>query len=202
MRLSGVMARRLAGLTALLAILQAWPAAAQQPPVPSTSPAISTSSAAGNGTPQSQPATTNDKQSSPQTGAVPTAESLQRIKRALAKPPTVRIDGQQLRFYAEVVAKMPSFADFITPGEDLKNGPVKGAGMTHQEFVNMVTPQLVNSSAGITGLETLQFALTNWAAQSLIRKAMSEFREARSEAEVRAIRERIDKELAALRGGG
>jgi hypothetical protein len=193
------MARRLAGLTALLAILHAWPAAAQQAPPASTSPTVSTPSAAGSGSPQSQSAVTNDKQSSPQPGAVPSAENLQRIQTALAKPPTVRIDGQQLRFYAEVVAKMPTFADFIGSGEDLKSGPVKGAGMTHQEFVNMVTPQLVNSSAGITGIETLQFALTNWAAQSLIRKAMSEFREARSEAEVRAIRERIDKELAALR---
>lgn len=185
MRLSRVMARRLAGLMALLATLYAWPAAAQQQPTTPTTTA---------------PATTSQASSS--TAAVPSAENLQRIKTALAKPVTVRLDGPQLRFYAEVVAKMPTFADFIYSGDDLRNGPVKGAGMTHQEFMNMVTPQLINSSAGITAMETLQGALVNWAAQSLIRKAMSAYREAHSEAEVRAIRQQIDKELAALRGGG
>jgi len=186
------MARRLAGLTALLALLCllcAWPAAAQQPP-----PASSGS--------QLQSASTSEPKPSSSAAPVPTAENLQRIKTALSKPVIVRVDGQQLRFYAEVVAKLPTFANFIGPDDDLRNGPVKGAGMTHQEFVNMVTPQLVNSSAGITAIESLQFALTNWAAQTLVRKAMSAFREAHSESEIRAIREQIDKELAALRGGG
>jgi len=188
MRLSGVMARRLAGLMALLVLLHAWPAAAQQPPT--------------SGSSQSPSSATSDQTSSSPALPVPSAANLQRIKTALTKPPIVRVDGQQLRFYAEVVAKLPTFANFIGPDDDLRNGPVKGAGMTHQEFVNMVTPQLVNSSAGITAMESLQFALTNWAAQALVRKAMSAFREAHSESEIRAIREQIDKELAALRGGG
>jgi hypothetical protein len=191
------MTRQLAGPAALLVLLNllaAGPAAAQQRPA-------ATSTAAGASPSQTQSAT-SDKQPASPNAPTPSPENLQRIKTALAKPPTVRVDGQQLRFYAEVVAKLPSFADFIAPGEDLRNGPVKGAGMTHAEFVQMVTPQLVNSSAGITAMESLQGALVNWAGQALIRKAMSAFREAHSEAEVRAVREQIDKELAALRGGG
>jgi hypothetical protein len=48
----------------------------------------------------------------------------------------------------------------------------------------------------------LQFALTNIAAQALIRNAIRDIRNAKTEAEVREIRARIDRELQALKGGG
>jgi hypothetical protein len=70
--------------------------------------------------------------------------------------------------------------------------------MSHQEFVNMVTPKELHSSAGITATESLQFALTNWLGQSLIKKALADIQQAQSEREVEAIRARITQELAAL----
>ena len=72
--------------------------------------------------------------------------------------------------------------------------------MTHQEYLTLVTPKEVYSAAGIQPKEVLQFAVTNYLAQALIRKAMTEIRDAKNDDEIKAIRERINKELAALMG--
>jgi hypothetical protein len=126
---------------------------------------------------------------------------LTRIRTVLDRNPNTKISETQLRFYLEVIAKRPTFKEFLG-SYDLINGPVKGAQMTHQEFLDMVTPRLLHSSAGFTGTETLQVALTNWAAMSVIKKAVNALRNARDDGEVRAIRAQIDRELTALRGGG
>jgi hypothetical protein len=63
----------------------------------------------------------------------------------------------------------------------------------------MVTPKEMNSSVGITAMETLQFAFTNWLGQSLVKKAIEDLRNAKSEHEIQEIRDRIDRELASLR---
>ncbi len=115
----------------------------------------------------------------------------------------MKLDEQQLRFYLLVQQSAPKFTDFIG-NYDLKNGPTKGgAAMTHQEFINMVTPKELNELFGATSSSSFamfQAAVMNAAAQSLIKKAVEEIRAARNEHEVQAIRERIDKELAALLG--
>jgi hypothetical protein len=153
-------------------------------------------------TPPQVPPAQTPSQTQPVTPAAPTidAAELDKIKEALAQSPPLNLDGRQLRFYVLVYAKQPRFADFVGKF-DLKNGPVPRAGMTHQDFLNLVTPkELYASSGGITPFESLQFAITNWAAQAIIKRGLQEIRDARSEREVQAIRERIDKELAALIG--
>ena len=85
---------------------------------------------------------------------------------------------------------------------DLKNGPVARAPMRHSEYLNMVTPQELYGSGGITALELLQGAVVNALGHWLVRKAMNDLGKAENEREVQEIRERIDRELAALRGGG
>ena len=72
--------------------------------------------------------------------------------------------------------------------------------MTHQDFLNHVTPRDFYGSAGIKATELLQFSIVNWLGQSLAKKAIESFRNARDESELRAIRARIEQELAALRG--
>jgi hypothetical protein len=127
---------------------------------------------------------------------------LGRLKNALEKPALVRIDPQQLRYYMRVLGKQTTFAEFAK-GYDWKNGPTKGGNpMTHQEVRAMVTPKYMYSAAGIKPIEMLQFALTNWAGQALIKKALNDISNARDEREIREIRARIDRELAALKGGG
>ena len=121
-----------------------------------------------------------------------------RIRRAVSAAPAVNLDERQIAFYVEILAKQPRFADFAK-GYDFMNGPTKrGNPMTHQEFVDMVTPKIMNSSAGITALDTLQFAFTNWLGQALIKKALDDVRQAKTEAELQTIRERINRELEAI----
>jgi hypothetical protein len=126
-----------------------------------------------------------------------------RVKQQIEQQPAVKLDEQQLRFYVLILAKEPKFQDFVG-SYDLKNGPTRGgAPMTHQEFMNMVTPHELNELFGATSGSSFalaQAAAMNVAAQSLISKAVQEIRQAHNEREVQSIRERIDKELAALLG--
>jgi hypothetical protein len=155
---------------------------------------------------QDQTASSSQQQSAQPANPPPTAAQaaadLERVKAQLNRAPVLKLDDNQLRFYVEVIGKQPSIADVIG-SYDLINGPTRrGAPMTHQEFLNMVTPQEFYGSQGIKSYELLQFALTNWLGQQIIKKAIEDLRNAKSDREVAEIRARIDRELAALKGGG
>jgi hypothetical protein len=137
-----------------------------------------------------------------QTPPAQTPQQLERIKAALARPNTLILTDSQVRFYVEVVEKWPSVEEMFR-GVDLINGPTKrGAPMTHNEYLRMVTPREMVSTAGIKPGEMLQFAVTNWIGQMLVRKALEEIKNARDANEIQKIRDRIDRELAALIGRG
>jgi hypothetical protein len=130
----------------------------------------------------------------------PTPAQVARIQRALDQPQGLKLDERQLRFYLEIVQRLPTFAEY-SRGYDFLHGPTTGGNpMSHQEFVRMVTPKEMYSAAGITANEQVQFALTNYVGQALIRKALEELKQARDANQVQAIRERIDRELDALTG--
>ncbi|ODS58633.1 MAG: hypothetical protein ABS36_03640 [Acidobacteria bacterium SCN 69-37] len=142
------------------------------------------------------PATDSDQ---PAVTVPVTPGDMARIRKALDADPAVRIDDDQLRFYMQILVKRPTFAEFIK-GYDFKNGPTRrGNPMTHNEFLAMVTPKELQSSVGITARETLEFALTNWLGQTLVKRAFEEIQQAKSEREIQEIRDRIDRELAALK---
>jgi hypothetical protein len=172
--------------------LAAAPAAAlaQSPAVPAQTPAA----------PQ-EPTATPAPADPAKPPLVPERE-LERIKRALSRSPVVKVDDEGFRFYVEIVARQPTFAEYAK-GYDFMNGPTRrGNPMTHQEFLKMVTPRDFYSSAGIKPTEVLQMAVTNWLGQALIRKAVEEMLRARNDRERDEIRARIDRELAALTAGG
>lgn len=128
-----------------------------------------------------------------------TPGDLARIRQALESSPNLKIDNSQLRFYVQILAAERSFADYVK-GYDLLNGPTKGGNpMTHKEFLSLVTPREFYSSGGITAWEQLQFALTNYLGQSVVKKAITELQRAKDEREVDEIRDRIERELSALR---
>jgi hypothetical protein len=140
----------------------------------------------------------------PAAGDLP-AQNLDRIKKGLRREKKLTLDENQLRFYVQVLAKLPSIEELI--GDyDLMNGPTRGgAPMTHSEYLAMVTPREMYGSAGIKPAELLQFALVNWLGQAFVKKIVQDLQNARTEREIREIRDRIDRELAALkgrRGGG
>jgi len=128
-----------------------------------------------------------------------TDADLARIRRALEAEPAVRINDEQLRFYMQILVRKPTFAEFAK-GYDFKAGATRGGNpMTHNEFLAMVTPREMQSQVGITAPETLTIALTNWMAQTLVKWAFQDLQEAKDEREVQEIRDRIERELAALR---
>ena len=128
--------------------------------------------------------------------------NLERIREAVTRPPEIKITDGQLRIYVEVIAKWPRF-DQLVKGYDLMNGPVaRGNPMSHAEFLSMVTPRELHSSGGIKPTEILTMALVNWAGKAVISRGLEAISNAKSQREIDEIRARIDRELAALRGGG
>lgn len=125
---------------------------------------------------------------------------LRRIKSGLETPVLVRVEDGKIRFFAETVAPSgPTFKE-LTVNFDLRAGPVPGAGMTHNDFLSMVTPKNLYGSGGIKPLETLEWGLVNHLGWWAIRKLYKELNETVDERRKQAIRDQIDRELAALRG--
>jgi len=125
--------------------------------------------------------------------------NLERIKSVLSHDPALKIDQNKLMFYIQVVAKFPTFREFIGDYDLMKGATRGGNPMTHAEFVNMVTPRDLYGSGGIQATEMLQFALVNWLGHVLAKKVADSISNSRDEAQIRQIREQIDRELAALR---
>jgi hypothetical protein len=127
---------------------------------------------------------------------------LGRIREGLQQPVHAKkfADGR-LRFFAQTDEKAVSF-EALTFGFNLFHGPVPGAGMTHQDFLNQVTPKYINSSGGIRAIESLEWGLVNYAAIWTVKRLYKELSEAKTSLRKRQIQDQIDRELAALKGGG
>jgi|SRR5579864_4658472 len=163
--------------------------------------AIAVARTAGAQTPPPDPKTTPPGQGTPVTGQVSAEPTLpvdvDKIRAAIEKPQPVHINDQHLRFYLEVRPAPVTFMRWVG-SFDLMKGPVAGSAVTGTDLANMMTPREMYSSAGITATDMLQFAATNFAAQSLIRRAVDEIRNAKDQKQVAEIQARIDHELAAL----
>ena len=126
--------------------------------------------------------------------------SLDRIRKGLINDSKLKLElptrDDIPRYYMEVKAT-PDFSAYLE-GFDLNFGPVPGAGMTHQEFMQMVTPKDLYSQAGFGGLDVLTANLSFAAIMYLATKAFNAMREAKSEREMQQIRDEIQRELAEL----
>jgi hypothetical protein len=122
--------------------------------------------------------------------------SLDRIQRALSTKPAIELKEQHPVFRLEVFGRKPTIEDVL--GEKFWIGPTPYGGMTHQEFLDMVTPKLAQPYAGFTGgyllAETALTLAESWALKSAIRK----FRTAISDHEREAARKEVLDALAAL----
>jgi len=122
--------------------------------------------------------------------------SVERIQRALEAPPAISLKAQHPVFRLEVFGRKPTLEDVL--GEKFWLGPTPYGGMTHQEFMNMVTPKQFQPYAGFTGKYLLaETALTlaqTWALKAAIRK----FQDAKEEHEREAARKEVLDALAEL----
>ena len=147
--------------------------------------------------PKPPPATTTQTKPPAQATPPPLPVDVDAIRQALNRPRPIHLDDQRLKFYLEVHPPEVSFMALVG-SFDLMKGPVAGATITSRDIDRMVTPREMYGSAGITATDLLQFAATNYAAQTLIRRAAEEIRQAKNQKEIDDIRARIDRELAAL----
>jgi hypothetical protein len=123
--------------------------------------------------------------------------SVDRIQRALSAPkPTVEFKEQHPVFRLEVFGKKPTLEDIL--GEKFWIGPTPYGGMTHQEFLDMVTPKLAQPYAGFTGKYLLAEVGLTLAEQWALKQAIMKFRDAKEEREREAARKEVMDALAAL----
>jgi len=123
--------------------------------------------------------------------------SLARIQRALARPPAVKLEGLgKPVFRVEVFGKKPTIEDILGP--DYLKGPVAYGGMTHQEFLNMVTPKDVQGYAAFSNKEAMTVTATSLALQWALLKAIDKYETAKQEREREAARKEVQDALADL----
>jgi len=156
--------------------------------------------------PQTPPvsATTSQKASDPptsdgSTGALPV--SLDRIRDKLSNPPTIKIEQQPFVFRVEVLGRKLSIEDILGP--DYLKGPMPAmaGGMTHQEFLDLVTPKDVQGYAAFNNREAATVAATSFAfalAVQAVEKAMHKYAEAKKEREREAARKEVQEALEEL----
>ena len=150
--------------------------ASQQPAAPA---ATATSSQA------EQPATASD---------LPV--SLDRIQRALSAPAAIDLKEQHPVFRLEVIGRKPTLEDIL--GERFWIGPTPYGGMTHQEFLDMVTPKLAQPYAGFSGGYLVAQAALTIAEQWALKSAIKKFQSALTDREREAARKEVMDALAAL----
>jgi hypothetical protein len=113
-----------------------------------------------------------------------------RIQRALANTPKLRFDtNERPVFRVEVFGEKPTIDDILGP--DWSKGPVPYAGMTHQEFLVMVTPKDVQGYAAFSNKQAATVAATSFLFQWTLQKAIAKYRASRDEREREAARQEV-----------
>src|SRR4051812_4284782 len=123
--------------------------------------------------------------------------SVDRIRRKLSRPPAITLNTQGTVFRVEVLGRKLAIEDILGP--DYLKGPVPApaGGMTHQEFLDLVTPKDVQGYAAFTNKEAATVAATSLAVWAL-QKAVHKFEEAKAEREREAARKEVQDALAEL----
>jgi hypothetical protein len=129
--------------------------------------------------------------------------SLKRIKQALASPPVLKVlDPREVRdgrpvFRVDVEADKIDIHAIL--GDDIFRGPVPYGSMTHQEFLDMVTPNSVKGYSAFSNAEGLTVAATSIALKWAVLKAIDKLKQANDARAKEAARKEVEQALEALR---
>jgi len=123
--------------------------------------------------------------------------SLARIQKAVTKPQGIKLNENRNVYRVEVFGDNPSIADILGP--DYLKGPVPYSGMTHQEFLNMVTPKDVQGYAAFSNTQGMVVAATSIALQWALQKALDKYKDARNDRAKAAATKEVQDALDALR---
>jgi hypothetical protein len=122
--------------------------------------------------------------------------SLGRIQRALSTKPALELKEKNPVFRLEIFGRKPTIEDIL--GERFWIGPTPYGGMTHQEFLDKVTPQWAQAYGGFSGKSLLQATALTLMEQWALKGAIQKFRSAINNHEREAARKEVLDALAAL----
>jgi hypothetical protein len=123
--------------------------------------------------------------------------SLDRIQQALARTPKLRFDqNDRPLFQVEVFGEKPTLDDILGP--NWATGPSKYGGMTHQEFLNLVTPKDVQGYAAFSNEEAATVAATSFVLQWTLQRAIRKYQASQDAREREAARQEVLEALKAL----
>jgi hypothetical protein len=128
-------------------------------------------------------------QALPAAEAIDLGVSLDRIQEAVSRPSAIKTSAARPVFRIEVFAKKPTIEDIL--GTDYLRGPVPATGMSHQEFLSMVTPDEFRGMAMFSNKEAMTIAATSLALQWALMKAVDKVKEARTERAKAAARQEL-----------
>ena len=122
---------------------------------------------------------------------------IERIQRAIGRVPAIRPDSTRPVFRVQVFSRKPTIDDILGP--DWRKGPTPMGAMTHQEFLNLVTPEAVRGYAAFDNKQAVTVAATSFALQWALQKAVDKLQEAKTERAQAAARKEVAEALAALK---
>lgn len=122
---------------------------------------------------------------------------LDRIQRALEQTPRLQFDEMQKPvFRVEVFGAKPTIEEILGP--EFWKGPVPYGGMTHQEFLAMVTPKDVQGYAAFSNEEGATVAATSFLLQWALQRAIQRYQETKDARAREAARQEVLDALEAL----
>jgi len=122
--------------------------------------------------------------------------SLERIQRALSRSPAITLKDGRAVFRVEILGRKQSIEDIL--GADYLKGPVPAGGMSHREFLDMVTPQDYQGYAAFNNREAFAVAATSFALKWALQKAIHKYGSAKEGREREAARQEVQDALAEL----
>lgn len=122
--------------------------------------------------------------------------SLDRIQRALATKPALELKEQHPVFRLEVFGRKPTLEDIL--GEKFWIGPTPYGGMTHQEYLEKVTPKLAQPFHAFSGTSLLKVTALTLIEQWALKQAIQKFRSALNNREREAARKEVIEAMADL----
>jgi hypothetical protein len=122
---------------------------------------------------------------------------IDKIQRAVTRRPAIKLETQRSVFRVEVFGRKPTIEDILGP--DYLKGPAPAGGMSHQEFLNMVTPKDVQGYAAFSNKQAITVAATSLALQWALQKAIQKYNDAKEERAREAAKREVEEALAELR---
>jgi hypothetical protein len=123
--------------------------------------------------------------------------SLERIQKAVSRPAAIRTESTRPVFRVQIYSRNPTNDDILGP--NWRKGPTPLGAMTHQEFLDIVTPNDVKGYAAFDNKQALVVAATSFALKWAVQKALDKLDQAKTERQKDAARKEVDEALAALR---